>query len=389
MADAFLNRKGVDRWRSGHPWIYRSGIDRVEEDTGAEGIARLLDYRRRVMGHAFLSRDSQITLRVLSGAYEVPDEAMFRKRLENALAWRRSFGTRPSAERLVFGESDGLPGVVVDRYENHLVVQFLSAGAESLRSVLVPLMVEVFEPESILGRNDTTVRRLEGLPLEVVQLHGSTPDTVEYHEGDLKFTANPRTGQKTGAFLDQVGNHVRVGRLARGRVYDGFSYAGGFALAAAAGGAESVVAVETSASAVAQIQANAKANRVKNLEVVDGNVFDDLRTRFQKKERFDVIVLDPPAFAKNKRELPGALRGYKEINLRAMKILAPGGILVTCSCSYQLTESLFDEVLTAGAGDARRTFRVRERPEQPHDHPIRLGFPESRYLKCRVLESLE
>jgi 23S rRNA (cytosine1962-C5)-methyltransferase len=246
----------------------------------------------------------------------------------------------------------------------------------------------LIDPESILARNDPSVRGLEGLPRAVTQLYGETPDAVTYHEGDLELSADLRRGQKTGAFLDQVENHLLAGRLAHGRVLDVFTYTGGFALAAARS-AETVTAVDTSADALKIAQAQAARNGLENVTFTEANAFDYLKDADRRGDRVDMVILDPPAFAKNKGELDGALRGYKEINLRAMKILKPGGILLTCSCSYHLSEQLMDEVLSTAAADAHRAFRVLERRRQAPDHPVLLGFPESLYLKCQVLELLD
>ena len=386
-AVARLNRRGLARWRSGHPWIYRSGVEVVEETDGTEAVARLLDPRGRTLGQALLSRKSQITLRLLTLGPDPVDRAFLRERIAGAAALRDRVAPDRDAVRLVFGESDGLPGLVVDRYGKHLVVQFLSAGMDALSGEIVAVLEELFSPASILARNDPGVRTLEGLPREVKQLRGTTPPRVEYHEGEIALSADPHRGQKTGAFLDQYENHRRAGRLARGRVLDAFTYTGGFALAAAAG-AEQVTAVDVSTEALAAAQANAERNQAENVAFVEANVFDFLKDQDRRRERYDLVILDPPAFAKNKRELSGALRGYKEINLRAMKILNPGGVLFTCSCSYHLTEAMLEELLGAAAADAHRTFRVLERRRQSGDHPVRLGFPESLYLKCLVLEAM-
>lgn len=385
LADARLNRQGLGRWRTGHPWIYRAGVAEVEEETGKEPVARVLDPRGRLLGHALLSRESRITLRVLNRSPEPVDGAFWRTRLEQAVAFRQAALPYRDAVRLVFGESDGLPGLIVDRYRNHLVLQTLAWGIHALEKDLAELLRSLLAPDSVLARNDASVRTLEGLPREVVQLHGETPDTVAYDEGGLTFTADLRTGQKTGAFLDQVENHLQAGRLARGRVLDMFCYTGGFALAAA-GNAQTVVAVDSSAPALERARAHADANAVRNVTFVEANAFDFLKQQDRENREYDMIVLDPPAFAKNKRELESALRGYKEINLRAMKLLAPGGILFTCSCSYHLTEALMDDVLGQAAADVGRGFRLRERRLQPPDHPVRVGYPESQYLKCQVLE---
>jgi 23S rRNA (cytosine1962-C5)-methyltransferase len=388
LADVRLNRQGLARWRTGHPWVYRAGIALVEESTGAEGLARVLDPEGRQLGTALLSRESQITLRVLTPGEEPVDRAWLRGRLERAVAYRERVLPGREASRLVFGESDGLPGLVVDRYGSHLVVQFLAFGTQVLAQEITDLLVELLSPASILARNDPAVRALEGLPREVSVLHGETPDFVVYREGAVSLEADLRTGQKTGGFLDQAQNRLLVATLAQGRVLDAFTYTGGFALAAAAR-AQEVVALDVSAPALARGEAQAARNGITNVRFVEANVFDYLKQEDRAGSSYDLVILDPPAFAKNKQELESALRGYKEINLRAMKLLRPGGTLVTCSCSYHLSETMLEEVLARAAADVRRTFRVRERRPQSPDHPARIGFPESLYLKCQVLDRLD
>jgi len=387
-ATARLNPHGVARWRSGHPWIYRAGIEVVEEDTGREGLAEVLDPRGRVLGQALLSRESRITLRMLTRTEEPVDRALLRARLTGALAYRERTLPGRSALRLVFAEADGLPGLIVDRYGEHLVLQALAWGMDALKEEIASLLDELLSPASILARNDPAVRSLEGLPREVVQLKGETPDRVPYREGELVLEADLRRGQKTGAFLDQVENHLLVGRLARGRALDVFTYGGGFALAASQG-ADEVLAIDSSRDALALGRRQATRNGIANVTFEEANAFDFLKQEDRRKSRYDLVVLDPPAFAKNRRELEAALRGYKEINLRAMKILAPGGTLVTCSCSYHLSEPLMEEMLARAAADAHRSFRVLERRRQAGDHPVRVGFPEGLYLKCQVLEAMD
>jgi 23S rRNA (cytosine1962-C5)-methyltransferase len=386
-AEAQLTPPGYARWRHGHPWTYRDGVEVVRENTGEEPIARVVDPRGRVVGHALLSRSSQILLRRLTRSEAPIDRAFLKARVEQAAAYRERVAEGRDAMRLVFGESDGLPGLVVDRYGNHVVLQELSWAMNALQDPILSVVEEVLAPQSILARNDLAVRALEGLPRQVEQVKGKTPERIPYHEGELEFLADPHHGQKTGAFLDQVENHLLVGRIAFGRVLDAFTYGGGFALAAAQS-ADEVVAVDSSGSALQLAQQNAKRNAVENVSFVNSNVFDFLKHADRQGEEFDTVILDPPAFAKNKRELDGAVRGYKEINLRAMKLLRPGGILVTCSCSYHLGEALLDEVLTRAAADTFRSFRVLERRRQAADHPVLLGFPESLYLKCQVLQRL-
>jgi 23S rRNA (cytosine1962-C5)-methyltransferase len=387
-ADTRLNRQGLARWRSGHPWIYRAGVAEVVEETGREALTRVRDPRGRVLGRALLSRESQITLRILTRSDEPVDRDFWRRRLQRAFEYRDRLLPGRDAVRLVFGESDGLPGLVVDRYGPHLVLQSLAWGIDAFQDQIVTLLQSLLSPRSILARNDAGVRALEGLSRDVVQLAGETPELVPYHEGALVLDASLRAGQKTGAFLDQFENRLLAGTLARGRVLDMFCYTGGFALASAPK-ADHVIAVDSSAAALELARANARRNDLRNVEFVEANAFDFLKQADRERRDFDLIVLDPPAFAKNKRELEPALRGYKEINLRAMKMLRPGGILITCSCSYHLSEPVMDEMLARAAADAHRNFRVRERRRQAQDHPVRTGFPEGSYLKCQVLERLD
>ncbi len=387
-AVAKLNPQGWSRWKSGHPWIYRTGVTVIEERTGEEPLAQVLDPRGEVLGQALLSRESQITLRRLTRTPEPVGRELLATRIREAIAYRERIFSRRDAVRLVFGESDGLPGLVVDRYGTHIVLQTLSWGMAVLQDEIVEILMEELTPESVLARNDPSVRTLEGLPRGVEQIVGTTPENVTFHEGDLVIVTDLVGGQKTGAFLDQTENHLLAGQLSKGRVLDGFSYTGGFGLAAA-GAADEVVMVETSKAARKSARMNAKRNGIDNVSFVDDNMFDYLKRADKENARFDVVILDPPAFAKNKKELDGALRGYKEINLRAMKILRPGGILITCSCSYHLRENLMDEVLTRAQADAGRSFRILERRQQSPDHPVLLGFPESVYLKCQVLERLD
>jgi len=386
-AVARLNAHGMTRWRSGHPWIYRNGLAYVEEDTGHEAVARVEDPQGRTVGQALLSRESQITLRILTRDAAPVDRAFLRDRLNRAIGFRERVLPGRDALRLVFGESDGLPGLIVDRYGRHLVVQTLAWGMNALQDEVVGLLVELASPQSILARNDPSVRTLEGLDREVRDVHGTTPEIVPYHEGEIVLTADLRAGQKTGAFLDQYENHLLAGRLARGQVLDMFCYTGGFALSAA-GAADEVTAVDSSGPALARARQHAERNGVGNVRFQEANAFDFLKAADREKAVYDMVILDPPAFAKNKRELESALRGYKEINLRAMKLLRPGGVLISCSCSYHLSEAAMDDVLARAAADTHRVFRLLERRPQAPDHPVRVGFPESAYLKCQVLEAL-
>ncbi len=378
-----VRARGERRIRSSHPWVFSDDVSDAGDARHGDTV-RVLTIRGAPLGHAFFSAHSKITLRMVSGPDEEPGPALWASRLDAALAHRRRVCPEAAACRLVFGESDGFPGLVLDRYGEDLVVQALTAATERWLPVWLDLLLERTDLASVLARNDPAVRRLEGLPREVRQLRGTTPTTIEIPEGGLRLQVDPWGGQKTGAFLDQRENRIAAAAYARGRALDVFCYQGSFALQAAARGAE-VEAVDVSAAALALAGENAVRNGLPRVRFVEANAFDDLRARDRRRERFDLIFLDPPAFAKSRTDLPRARRGYKEINLRAMRLLAPDGILVTSSCSYHLGEADLMAILEEAAADGGRSFRVLERRSQARDHPIRLGFPESQYLKCIVL----
>ena len=381
-----ISRRGADRVRTGHPWVYRSDVLDVQAEGG--DTVRVLGPRERVVGQALFSDRSEITLRMVARDDEPADLSLWRARIERAAAYRRSLNLDATAYRLAHGEADLLPSLVVDRYGEYLVVQTLSQGTDRLLPELVRMLVELERPAGILARNDPRVRLLEGLEQKVELLHGEVPEEVIVREGGLEFAVDLWKGQKTGLFLDQRENRAAAAAYARGRVLDCFSYQGAFALTLARRAAE-VVALDVSEAAVARIAANAARNGLTNVQARAVNVFDELRELERAGTSFDSIVLDPPAFAKNKASVPKALSGYKEINLRALKLLAPGGHLITCSCSYNVDEAMFGGIVTEAAGDARASVTVIEKRMQSRDHPVLIGFPESYYLKCFVLRKLD
>ena len=350
-------------------------------------MVAVLDSRGQHVGHALYSSRSEIALRLFTRGPQVPDLSTWRDRLRQAFDFRTTLGLDATAFRLVHGEADLLPGLVVDRYGDYLVLQALSQTTDRMLPEITALLVELAAPAGILARNDPRVRLLEGLEQRVEVLHGTVPDTIEVREGRVDYEVDPYHGQKTGLFLDQRENRRAAARYARGRCLDAFSYNGGFALTLAPSCRE-VLAVDISDQAVERIRANAARNRITNVEARAMNVFDELRELERRGETFDTIVLDPPAFAKSKSAIPKALSGYKEINLRALKLLPPGGFLITCSCSYNVSEAAFAEIVAAAAIDARTDVAVVEKRMQGRDHPVLMTVPETYYLKCFILRKL-
>ncbi len=387
MRNATVSAKGARRWAAGHPWIYRSDIITPPNDEA--GVARVMDQRGKPLGVALWSPRSEISLRLLDRDPEaVIDHDWWRRTLERAITRRVDLAHRTNAFRLVHGEGDLIPSLVVDRYDRWLVVQLMSAGLERCRADIVAALSELVAPEGILARNDVPVRRKEGLDTTVELLAGSVPEEIEVDEHGVRYLAAPWRGQKTGAFLDQRENRLLAASVARGRALDCFSYHGSFALHLARR-AEHVVALDASAHALVRAEENFRRNALTNGEFVEGDAFEYLKARERDRARYDTIVLDPPAFAKTRAALPAAIRGYKEINLRAMRILAPGGMLFTASCSYHLTKPLFLEMLEEAAADSGRRLVLRELRGQPLDHPEVLTIPETGYIKGALLEALD
>jgi 23S rRNA (cytosine1962-C5)-methyltransferase len=380
-----ISPRGEQRIRNGHPWIYRSDVVRPVAEAGT--IVAVMGSRGRLLGHALYSDRSEIALRMLTHGDEPAGPEIWRERVSQAVRFRESLDIDATAYRLVHGEADRLPSLVVDRYGDHLVLQALSQATDRLLPEITRMLVDLLKPAGILARNDPRVRLLEGLEQRVEVLHGDVPEAIEAREGHVRYQVDPWRGQKTGLFLDQRENRVAAAQYARGRLLDAFSYNGGFALALAPW-CDEAIAIDISEDAVARIRLNAGRNGLANVQARAMNVFDELRELERRGERFDTIVLDPPAFAKSKAAVKKALSGYKEINLRALKLLAPDGFLVTCSCSYNVTEALFADVLAAAAVDARAEVAVVEKRMQGRDHPVLMTVPETYYLKCFILRKL-
>jgi 23S rRNA (cytosine1962-C5)-methyltransferase len=384
---AVVNAKGMHRWEAGHPWIYRSDV--IERPSTPPGAVMVHDTRKRPLGWALWSPESEISLRLLDSdpAVEI-DAAWWRERIERAFERRVGLDAATNAYRIVHGEGDALPSLVVDRYDRWAVVQMMSAGLEAFRKEIVEAIVHVTRVDGILARNDAPLRSKEGLERETVLLHGDVPHEIEVDEYGIRYIAAPWTGQKTGAFLDQRDSRRLAGESARGKALDCFSYHGSFALHLARN-ADSVIALDSSSHALERAKKNAALNGIDNIEFVEANAFEYLREMESEGATFDTIVLDPPAFAKTRRSLPAALRGYKDINLRAMRLLAPGGMLYTASCSFHLSKSLFIEMLEAAASDSGRQIALREMRGQSVDHPEILTIPETGYIKGALLQAVD
>ena len=385
-----ITQKAARRIRAGHVWVYRSDVKKHHRAEAGDVVQVVVRHRSggtNRLGTAFFNPHSLITLRFITRERVEPDADFWRARIQRAGDLRSGWIGDDNAVRLVFSEADEFPGLIVDKYDDVLVMQTLCAGTERLKDLFVQLLNDLFSPRAIVERNDSGARKLEGLDEVTGVLAGKLDGPVEIQEGGLRMFADPLSGQKTGYYLDQRENRVRSRDYARGRCLDVFCYQGGFGLHLKKGGAAEVTLVDQSRRALETAKAAARLNKLE-VRTQDANAFDFLKGQQTAKERYDVVVLDPPAFAKNRGAVPQAVRGYKEINLRGMRILNPGGILISSSCSYHMLSEHFEEVLLDAARDAGRTLQVLERRSQSRDHPERLGFPESRYLKCYILRVL-
>lgn len=379
-----VSAKGAARVASGHPWIFTSDV--TDPGSAEPGSAvKVVDHAGRLLGMAHFSSASQIALRMLSPQVEEIGRGFFFRRIQAAAAHRARVVRDSDAYRLVYGEADLLPGLIVDRYGDYLVIQTLDQGMDKARDIILDCLAEVATPRGIVARNDVAVRAKENLPLEAGVVRGEVPERVAIRMNGLNLTADLLGGQKTGVYLDQRENYLAVAGHAHGRALDCFTSTGGFALHMAAR-CESVEAVDSSGAALDTARCNAEANGIANIEFRQADVFDLLASYASARRRFQTVVLDPPAFAKSRRAVEGAVRGYKDINLRALRLLSPGGILVTCSCSHHMSEALLLQAVAEASLDAGRRLRVLERRTQAQDHPILLTVPETHYLKCVVLE---
>lgn len=392
MAVVHLVGDRTSRIEWGHPWVYRTEIREVEGEFEPGDIVDVVNHHGRFLGRGYINPTSMISVRMLTRQKEEIDGEFIRRRVESAWSLRRDILNDEHTDscRVVFGESDFLPGLIVDKFSDYLVIQTLALGIERLKDRIVDALDDIVRPKGIYERNDAPVRGLEGLGPRTGWVKGEFDPVVIIRENGLRLHVDIARGQKTGYFLDQRENRAAIRNLARGaRVLDCFCYTGSFSLHAAMYGAREVIGIDASDEAVSMAGLNAFLNGFdRTCSFVTGNVFDELRGFERMGRNFDLIILDPPAFARSRNGLEGAVRGYKEINLRAMRILSPGGFLVTCSCSYHVPEPLFVDIVREAARDARRTLRLLQMRRQASDHPILLGYDESYYLKCMILQVL-
>ena len=381
-----ISKKGAAWHRTGHPWIYKDDLEKAEPALSGN-IVSVLDNKGAFLGKAFYNDRSKIALRLITEEDIKIDKAFWKKRISAAIEYRNGIIRDTDAYRLSHAEADGLSSLIIDRYGEHISIQTLSLGIDNIKGTVVEILTELLEPKSVVARNDSATRKLEGLPEEKETLYGKPPEKIVVYEGKVKYMVDVLNGQKTGAYLDQRENRIASERYARGKALDCFAYQGLFSLHLA-GSSDEVTAIDSSAQALEALLENAGLNSIKNIKIREGNVFDLLKSYQKEPKQFDLIVLDPPAFAKSKKDLQDAVRGYIDINFRAMRLLSKGGHLITCSCSYNLSEGQFLEILKEALKEAGRRARLVEKRLQPSDHPVLLNFPESNYLKCLVLEML-
>ncbi len=384
------SKRGFDRVKAGHPWIYKSQIKYVDKEIRSEEPVAIYTDQKKWVGIGWFNPLSTISIRLLT---RQQDEAInvlfFEKRIKEALRWRKTYLPSASSLRWVNSESDGLPGLIVDQYQDYLIIQTTTLGMDIHKSLVVEILKSIFQPKGIYERNDFQARALEGLPLIQGCLDGnSPPEFLEIEENGIHFWVDVFHGHKTGFYLDQRDNRQMASSLSKNKeVLDCFSYTGGFSMSCLKGGAKKVLSIDISEEALAIAQKSAALNHVETRwEGLLGNGFDFLKQFDREGKKFDMIILDPPSFTKRKDSIEGALAGYKEINLRAMKMLRAGGVLISASCSHHIQESLFEDILLDAARDAKKILKLIHRGTQGLDHPILPNIPETQYLKCLFFE---
>ncbi|OGC90943.1 MAG: SAM-dependent methyltransferase [candidate division Zixibacteria bacterium RBG_16_48_11] len=391
MGKVYLKDKEERRILAGHLWIFNNEIASIEELKENGELVDIYSWQQKFLGQGYYNRHSLIAVRILSPNRESINPEFFTRQFQRAYQYRKKIYPGSDSYRLIYSEGDLLPGLIVDKYGEYLVVQFLTMGMEKLSDLVLKTLLDLFNPKGILLRNDTATREREGLGQEVKVAFGDVPEMVEIEENGLRFKANLHTGQKTGFFFDQRENRRLLRQFSQDKkVLDCFCYSGGFTLYACQAGAASILSVDQSEEALTLVRANAELNGFANrITIVKANCFEKLRELNQSREKFDLIILDPPAFVKSKEKLGEAMKGYKEINLSAMKLLSYQGVLVTCSCSYQLSSEDLLKTLRSAARDSKKSFRLLNFTSQAPDHPVLLAMPETQYLKCFFLQALD
>ncbi len=384
-----LKPQAAKRLKTGHPWIFSNELARLPKELEPGQRVDLKNHSGEWIGRGYFNPRSLIAVRLLTRERVEINEDFFEQKISQAQALREQWLPGEKAYRLLFGEADGLPGLIIDRYGPVLVAQFLTAGMDRLTDPILKVLVKQFQPAAVIARNDTAGRALEGLPQEKRLLYGEIPPSVVIQKNGLSFKVDVWEGQKTGFFLDQSENYRSLdGRVSGACVLDAFCYTGAWGLHAAKYGAKSILGMDSSERAIHQAQANAERNGLGAVRgFIKEDVFDGLRRLHAAGERFDVVILDPPAFAKSRQKVKEAIRGYKEINRLAMMLLSPGGTLITCSCSHLISNEVFRETLVSAAADAKRSFYITAWRTQGRDHPVDLAIPETHYLKCVMLQA--
>ena len=386
MAKAVLKATRESRVRSGHPWVFASDVVNVIGDFEPGDVVDVYSSKDTFLGKAFYNPNSQITLRMLTYRDEPVNADFFRRRIQTAWEYRQAL-CDPMSCRLIYSESDFMPGLILDKFSDVLVMQSMSLGIEKWKDCITDLLVQIIKPRGIYERSDVPVRRLEGMQQTTGLLYGEVPERVLMKENGISFSVDVINGQKTGYFLDQKENRLEVMKLSRdAKVLDCFCHNGSFALHAAKGGARSVLGVDISEEALVVARENAQMNDLNNVTFEAHNCFDHLRELTDAREKFDIVILDPPAFTKTRSQVESALRGYKEINLRGLRLTRDGGYLVSCSCSQHVSTEQFVDMINIAARDAKKRVRFVELRSQGHDHPVLPASPETRYLKCAIMQ---
>lgn len=387
-ANVFLRKDGQHRIENGHPWVFQSELDYIKGNFKPGDIVDVYNWQKMFLGRGYINPKSQILVRILTTEQEEIDRGFFKRRIETAWAYRKKFISEPDYCRLINGEGDFIPALIVDKFGDYIVIQMLSLGIDIRKDMIISILEELFQPKGIYERNDVSVRRLEGLEQKKGYLKGEFPTTLRVLENGISFYVDIKNGQRTGFFYDQRENRQFLQQISKdAEVLDCFCHTGAFTVYAALYGAKSITAIDISEDAIGLAIKNAKLNNVDHVcDFQVTNAFNYLRINSDLGKQFDVVILDPPAFTKSRKALEGAARGYKEINLRGIKMVRPGGYLITCSCSYHMDRELFKLIIVDAAKDAKRSIRMVEYRTQAKDHPSLPVAEETEYLKFMIIQ---